>query len=243
MYKMFKHRLQPLPTLFFLPTDQGARKKWTTLRDYFQKSHRQMTTTRSGSGADKQKKWYLYDSLLFLLPYIGDRATCSNLSPEQNEETGSTLGSESPRDIRYTPSPAPTAASTSTQSQVSEVEPLLTPRPRKRKFPQQRDAVNLMDEKMLETISSIGDKLTQKEAPDEDELFCKSLVSKIRRLDPFSKLECQAEIQMVILKYMRQSSQVTGTSRHTNTSQSVQGCDFEHYRYQYQTYDSDNHPM
>ena len=205
---------------FFLPTDQGARKKWTTLRDYFQKSHRQLTTTRSGSGADKQKKWYLYDSLLFLLPYIGDRATCSNLSPEQNEETGSTLGSESPKDISYTPSPAPTAASTSTQSQGSEVEPLLTPRPRKRKFPQQRDAVNLMDQKMLETISSIGDKLTQKEAPDEDELFCKSLVSKIRRLDPFSKLECQAEIQMVILKYMRQSSQVTGTSRHTHTSQS-----------------------
>ena len=86
MYKMFKHRLQPLPTPFFIPTDQGARKKWTTLWDYFQKSHRLMTTTKSGSGADKQKKWYLHDSLLFLLPYISDRATCSNLSPEQNEE-------------------------------------------------------------------------------------------------------------------------------------------------------------
>ncbi|GFO16540.1 hypothetical protein PoB_004304500 [Plakobranchus ocellatus] len=191
--------------------DQGARKKWTTIRDYFQKTIRQLTTTRSGSGADKQKKWYLYDSLLFLLPHIGDRATCSNLSPEQQEEQSESVrGIESPRDRSHTPSPVPTTASTSTQG--SEAQPLVTPRPRKRKFPQERYTINPVDERMLDTITSIGDKLTQKEAPDEDELFCKSLVSKIRSLDSFSKMECQAEIQMVILKYMRRSTQVADTA-------------------------------
>ncbi|GFO47959.1 transcription factor adf-1 [Plakobranchus ocellatus] len=190
--------------------DQGARKKWTTIRDYFQKIHRQLTTTRSGSGADKQKKWYLYDSLLFLLPHIGDRATCSNLSPEQQEEESESVrGIESPRDRSHTPSPVPTTVSTSTQN--SEAQPLVTPRPRKRKIPQERYTINPVDERMLDAITSIGDKLTQIEAPDEDELFCKSLVSKIRSLDPFSKMECQAEIQMVILKYMRRSTQVADT--------------------------------
>ncbi|GFO18841.1 hypothetical protein PoB_004534600 [Plakobranchus ocellatus] len=94
---------------------------------------------------------------------------------------------------------------------------------------------------MLDTITSICDKLTLKEAPDEDELFCKSLVSKIRSLDPFSKMECQAEIQMVILKYMKRSTQVADSSRQFHTSPSGQTCDYQ--QYQYQTYDSDIHPM
>lgn len=199
-----------------------------------------MTTTKSGSGADKPKKWYLYDSLLFLLPHIGDRATCSNLSPEREEETESALGNQSPRDRSFTPSPVPTAASTSTQG--SEAQPLVSQRPRKRKFPQERHAVNPMDERMLETISYIGDKLTQKETPDEDELFCKSLVSKIRSLDPFTKMACQAEVQMVILKHMRQSAQTSGSSRQIHTSQSGQGFD-AYDQYQYQTYDSDVHRL
>ena len=67
--------------------------------------------------------------------------------------------------------------------------------------------------------------------------------SQLKFLPVYSQQVIRPAAKMVILKYMRQSSQVTGTSRHTNTSQSVQGCDFEHYRYQYQTYDSDNHPM
>ncbi|GFO27663.1 Fch domain only protein 2 [Plakobranchus ocellatus] len=45
---------------------------------------------------------------------------------------------------------------------------------------------------MLETISSICRKLTPKEVTDEDK----------KSLDPFLKMECQAEIQMVIIKPM-----------------------------------------
>ncbi|KAK3758353.1 hypothetical protein RRG08_004174 [Elysia crispata] len=224
--------------------DQTARKKWTTLRDYFQKTHRQLTNTKSGSGTEKHRKWYLYDSLLFLLPHIGDRASSSNLSPDQLEENEPTFSvGDNSQDRSSTLSPAP---STSTQSQAVEVhaQPLLTPTPsaaRKRKYPQERYAANPVDEKMLETISNIGTRIAQKEVLDEDEHFCRSLVSKIKSLDPFSKLECQAEIQMVILRYMRRSVQ-GAEGRQTHTYRSSQGSDYDQYQYQYQTFDLGVHP-
>ena len=58
---------------FVCVTEQTARKKWCTLRDYFVKQHKQMTTAKSGAAASKKKKWYLYDSMLFLLPFLMDR--------------------------------------------------------------------------------------------------------------------------------------------------------------------------
>ncbi|GFR64704.1 hypothetical protein ElyMa_000184200, partial [Elysia marginata] len=126
--------------------------------------------------------------------------------------------------------------SMSTQPQAVEVhaQPLLTPRPgaaRKRKYPQERYTANPVNDKMLDTISRIGTKLAQKEVLDEDEYFCRSLISKIKSLDPFSKLECQAEIQMVILRYMRRSVQAA-EGRQSQTYRSRQGSDYDQYHYQ-----------
>ncbi|KAK3763377.1 hypothetical protein RRG08_042167 [Elysia crispata] len=172
----------------------------------------------------------------------GDRASSSNLSPDQLEENEPTFSvGDNSQDRRSTPSPAP---STSTQSQAVEVhaQPLLTPTPsaaRKRKYPQERYAANPVDEKMLETISNTGTRIAQKEVLDDGEHFCRCLVSKIKSLDPFSKLECQAEIQMVILRYMRRSVQ-GAEGRQTHTYRSSQGSDYD--QYQYQTFDLGVHP-
>ena len=44
--------------VFFL-TGNAARKKWTTLRDYFNKTNKQLKTIKSGAAAEKRRKWYL----------------------------------------------------------------------------------------------------------------------------------------------------------------------------------------
>ncbi|GFS18218.1 LINE-1 retrotransposable element ORF2 protein [Elysia marginata] len=63
-----------------------ARKRWKKLRNYFLKSHRETTKSKSGSAGGKKKKWYLHDRMLFILPYISDRNTTSNVLPVPSDE-------------------------------------------------------------------------------------------------------------------------------------------------------------
>ncbi|GFR93768.1 hypothetical protein ElyMa_002651000 [Elysia marginata] len=68
-----------------------ARKKWAVLRDSFRRHHKKETTYKSGSGGKQHKTWYLYKSMLFLLPFAEDlnSSTTSNLSErlEVDEES------------------------------------------------------------------------------------------------------------------------------------------------------------
>lgn len=52
---IFIMHLHTLYFTFCLATDQTARKKWTALRDYFKKAHRQLTVVKSGAPAEKKK--------------------------------------------------------------------------------------------------------------------------------------------------------------------------------------------
>ncbi|KAK3747149.1 hypothetical protein RRG08_035695 [Elysia crispata] len=57
-----------------------AKKKWSVLRDSFRRHHKK-ETYKSGSGSKQHKTWYLYKSMLFLLPFAEDlnSSTTSNL--------------------------------------------------------------------------------------------------------------------------------------------------------------------
>ncbi|KAK3796652.1 hypothetical protein RRG08_010350 [Elysia crispata] len=60
---------------------------WSRLRDYFFGVHHQQATTKSGSAeGNNQLKWYVYNTMLFLIPHITDKKSRSNLSDESGEE-------------------------------------------------------------------------------------------------------------------------------------------------------------
>ena len=63
-----------------------CKSKWGTLRDYFFKKYRESKTTTSGQAASKKRKWYLFDTMSFLIPYYGSRETGGNLNYEDQQQ-------------------------------------------------------------------------------------------------------------------------------------------------------------
>ncbi|RUS89484.1 hypothetical protein EGW08_002781, partial [Elysia chlorotica] len=115
--------------------DQTARKKWTSIRDYFQRSCRVQAAAKPGTVVEKHKKWYLFDSLLFLVPHIGERTPSSQIVPlgtaEHSEDSEHALAGENSHDKLDTlvngidaASPVPTAT-TSFRSQANETKPVI----------------------------------------------------------------------------------------------------------------------
>ena len=181
-----------------------------------------MTTAESGAAASKKKKWYLYDSMLFLLPFLMDRKTCSNLSDDSDVDDGSTLHASDANfqapvesfsfsqdtDIQsqdslpqesvseQSPAVADTQSQGKTTGQTSSIKK------RRAKFPQERAERDSLDRDILQAIKDMGGRHTEtKVDEDEDELFFRSLVPKLKRLDPLTKMECQAEINAQTLKF------------------------------------------
>ncbi|GFO43265.1 hypothetical protein PoB_006977000 [Plakobranchus ocellatus] len=116
-----------------------------------------MTTSKSGAAGGKQRKWYLYDCILFIVPYISDRSTTSNvpsvssdedvLDDEDTMSQASTSSFNSAQNVdTLTPASLPTLAieescNHSNHPSTSETQPQTqqNPRPRRPKlFPQRR---------------------------------------------------------------------------------------------------------
>ncbi|XP_012944147.1 uncharacterized protein LOC106013315 [Aplysia californica] len=47
----------------------AAKKRWAYLRDYFRKQHRVLELVKIGRAPSRKKRWPLFDSMSFLLPY------------------------------------------------------------------------------------------------------------------------------------------------------------------------------
>lgn len=66
-----------------------CKKTWTNLRDSFRRAMKKKRETKSGQAASKIKKWRYEDEMSFLLPFMQERDTCSNLkdvSDDENED-------------------------------------------------------------------------------------------------------------------------------------------------------------
>ncbi|KAK3775657.1 hypothetical protein RRG08_049837 [Elysia crispata] len=55
------------------------------MRDYFRSRHRELTTSKSGFAPSKKRKWALHDSMTFLVQFMADRPTCTNLGDEDTD--------------------------------------------------------------------------------------------------------------------------------------------------------------
>lgn len=185
--------------------ERRARKRWTRLRDYFQKSQRQLAESTTG----KIKKWYLHNYMSFLTPYLVERSTSIDVLDLSD------AGSDH---FDLTPLKSPSHASVASSSAAADAEPdppqhdfdnqMLeynrnplksrnehpdSANVRKRNFPQTRK----LREPNLDAQVVNGE--------DEDQHYCLSLVSKMKMLDPISKLRCQMDIHAVLLRYLTQT--------------------------------------
>ncbi|GFN98994.1 transcription factor adf-1 [Plakobranchus ocellatus] len=203
--------------------DEIVRKKWSTLRDYFKKSHKQLTIVKPVAVGEKRKKWYLYNNMLFLLPHLTDRKPCFNWagSESDDEEFISTNSEEGiplvdsilpepsgPASVADPSDPEDSQPQTSTggQQQAVSIPGIRVKRKRKANFPQEdsKEFVRLDSDYLQDSSKNSGVKIGQPVVEkDEDELFLQSMVPKLKLLDPLMKQECHAEIHMLILKYVR----------------------------------------
>ncbi|GFO35903.1 transcription factor adf-1 [Plakobranchus ocellatus] len=238
----------------------AARKKWTTLRDYFYKTNKQLKTIQSGAAADKRRKWYLYDAMKFLLPHITDRKTTSNLSEVSDNEGDdcSQMSETAFQSLQCLPSTSQslTEPGQSTERNTTDTQPNPSPssraaspatnliaRPttnkRRAPYPQQRGQNASMDDKILDAIMSMNNKPHVEEKDDCDH-FLQSLARQLRSLGPLARYKCQAEIQMLILRHLEESQ--TSTSSFSHAGGQYQHPLNQHYNYnndafnQYQTY-------
>ena len=212
---------------FYLFTDDEARKK---LRDYFQKTHRELTTNKSGAAGSKKRKCYLYDRMLFSLPFLGDRSTTTNVAPLSSDEdvldsedsTSQASTSSCPStQCMDTPTPTlpdetnnqdPPATRPVRSDSTSQPQQSAAPR-RPKLFPQHRAQQSQFEFEMLRAAQRVGEKKVETVEIDEDEHFFKSLIPKIKLLNTVDKMKCQAELHMVVLKYVEAASNSTVLQR------------------------------
>lgn len=191
------------------------RKRWSRLRDYFQRNHKQLTILKSGSEAGhKSRKWFLYDALAFLIPFLTTKAT-NNVTVEDLDNSfteNAAVKSPSAASI------ASTSENMLTQNIEEQPQPALQEEPmsdfrgvRKRKFQEEWfPSVSSFDMEMMEALKDLRAGVLHSSSrvesnKDEDELYCLSLVPKMKTLDTVSKLECQAEMNIVLAKYIKRA--------------------------------------
>lgn len=164
----------------------------------------------------------------FLAPFLADRPTSSNISDLSDASSDYDINQH------ISPSQAPVASTATTDPETADAsrsqvqnEPSNQPpesqdthlqggseRPRisrKRNFPQTHSPGPNLDNLVIKAIQDLGAGISKKTSADvdEDEHYCLSLVPKMKKLDPISKMRCQMDIHGVLLKYL------TRTEPHT----------------------------
>ncbi|KAL8563868.1 hypothetical protein ACOMHN_034247 [Nucella lapillus] len=177
----------------------ACKSKWGTLRDYFFKKYRESKTTTSGQAASKKRKWYLFDTMSFLIPYYGSRETGGNLNYEDQqqkddleiEETGSQQSSAPPSSDDSLPCSQETFRKLSGNLQETFKKPQ---QQRKRK-----SGCNTTPYLNMEVLKA----LKEPETVDENELFLKSLLPSMNKLNDIQAMEFRIEVQSLLLKYLK----------------------------------------
>lgn len=222
-----------------------ARKKWAVLRDSFRRHYKKETTYKSRSGGKRKKTWYLYKSMLFLLPFVEDlnSSTSSNVlerlkTDEESQQTSQLL--EDSLDTVSDVDIAPQGAADMQASPSPSLDPqpglsssaLYTTRPNKNSarkrpypaYPQRRatQSASRFDVAMLDALKSLQQQQQQQQqhrAKDDDELFLMSLLPVMKSLDLVTKFEFRGELNNTALKYLKLSQQ----PRHTNMESTSTG--------------------
>ena len=175
----------------FSVTASACKNRWGTLRDYFFKKYRESKTTKSGQAASKKKKWHLFDAMSFLTPYYCSSVTSGNLVYEDQPEDDDV-------DIGETESqPSPATQSSDDSAPVTQEIFKKPPQQRKRK----KDCTTTSDFNM-EVLKA----LKEPEVLDENEMFLKSLLPFMKKLNDIQAMEFRIAVQSLLLKHLKAAS-------------------------------------
>lgn len=176
----------------------AVKTRWGHLRDYFMKKHREYKATKSGQAAERRKKWHLYEIMSFLAPLLEPRETFSNMV---NIEIDSTQGSPqvlSPGSPGLAPLQTPSPSHTPPPVQTP-LTPTPPPSQNSMPPPQRRSA------KRKSATSDVDSEIIQalKHDNDDDDMWARSLVPSMKKLDHLDKMEFRVEVQASLLRFLR----------------------------------------
>lgn len=161
-----------------------CKSKWTSLRNSFARELRELKNKKSGSAGSKKRKWYLFDSMSFLIGFM-----------MQHKKMGSNIDNDylsEPREIRESGEDDSIVVentgdniieNTDIEIEQDIIEPIFKkPKQTLRKNPFKITASDKVAEPMIEFLKS----RTNKPAPSEDSpelLFFKSLIPDYKKLN------------------------------------------------------------
>lgn len=193
----------------------AVKTRWGHLRDYFMKKHREYKATKSGQAAERRKKWHLYELMSFLTPLLEPRETYSNMV---NIEIDSMQGS--PRALSpgspglaplQTPSPSHTPPPVQTPTPPPSQNSMPPPQ---RPSTKRKSATSDVDLEILQTLKHEND--------DDDDMWARSLVPSMKKLDHLDKMEFRVEVQASLLRFLRRKED-TRNSNHNVNIQATEG--------------------
>ncbi|XP_046383401.1 uncharacterized protein LOC124171388 [Ischnura elegans] len=208
---------------------QDCSSRWGTLRDRFVRELKADSSgLPSGSGAMPRRGWPLKEAMMWLQPFIRARKTFGNCrdpinsplltlsdSPELPPSPKPSLPLSSPTSFELTESSSPSSASLTIPVSAPSPDTISIGSPSPEHTPQSfspsPDTFSLRKRKQgadLETalVSSLSgfskylsEKKAKKDEEDENDLFCRSLLSNLRRLS--SKQQNQAKRKLLEVMY------------------------------------------
>ncbi|CAG5125799.1 unnamed protein product [Candidula unifasciata] len=164
-----------------------VKKRWTCLRDYFRRQQKNFETLKPEEWSAKKKKWPLYESMTFLLPYMEFSNTTLTadgvLETHQSLDSGDDVSEES--------------VSVTFDNQILE-----SARRQQNMFlcqSKRKRTVNDLDHQFFSAPNG------QHHEEDDHEHFLKSLLPMMRTLDSLAAMEFRHEVQGLLIKYIKKA--------------------------------------
>ncbi|CAB3981603.1 transcription factor Adf-1-like [Paramuricea clavata] len=179
---------------------ETAKKKWTNIRDAFQNNWKK-NTSKSGDGAKKNIRCYKYAGILgFLIPFIQNRETSTNLdTPEEGSDSVGNGQEELERsddedsllstDTSASSTPSPGLSQSLGATPSSSIASYSS---RKRRQNSTENAVDLSIVEYLKSRKTIPDK------PDEITEFFNSMAISVKKIPELQQAVVKFKIHQIV---------------------------------------------
>lgn len=165
--------------------------RWKNVRDGLTKWLR-TTKTKSGDGA-KNVKPYKYARILeFLMPFLANRETVSNL-PDSEEDISDNDSTREDEEFENTAESGPTFGD---KAEIASIASSATSKKAATKG--QKRSLDYVDQTLCDYLKKKTSTTVTSEEPDEIDLFLKSMASTIRKLPARKRADVRFQIHNIV---------------------------------------------